>query len=64
MTGAIEFLKVWRDICNKSIECKNCPITACRKNADVLPPMGFHDEMITELVRQVMAETRKKVDEE
>lgn len=59
MTGAIEFMQAWRDICNKQVRCYNCPI-------DQVCP-GYRctdDEDIAKLVSTVMAETRKKVDEE
>jgi hypothetical protein len=55
MTGAIEFMKAWRDIC-KPRSCESCPLDVvcsdCRSE--------MSDENITEFVRQVMAEARKK----
>ena len=60
MTGAIEFMQAWRDICNKQFRCYNCPI-------DKVCP-GYYssesDEYITNLVTAVMAESRKNVDAE
>lgn len=60
MTGAIEFMRTWRKICGKQSSCDNCPID------EICSGFGFSpsDEEITELVRAVMAETRKKVDAE
>lgn len=60
MTGAIEFMQAWWNICDKQMRCCNCPID------EVCP--GYittgNDDDITKLVRAVMAETRKKVDAE
>lgn len=59
MTGAIEFMQALRDICDKHFRCDNCPIE------NVCPGYrSLDDEEITELVRAVMAETRKKLDAE
>lgn len=60
MTGAIEFMRAWIKICGKCTSCDNCPID------EVCSGFGFSpsDEEITELVRQVMEESRKKVDAE
>lgn len=56
MTGAIEFLKAWRDICDEEPQCNKCPIEQYCKglNVDYLS-----DKTITELVRSVMAQSRK-----
>ena len=60
MTGAIEFMKAWRDICEKQISCDDCPIgEVCMDYGRMIP-----DEDIAKLVRQVMAEARKKVDDD
>lgn len=64
MTGAIEFLMAWKDICDKHIRCEDCPITACSESESNFPPIEADYNQITELVRQVMAESRKKVDAE
>lgn len=60
MTGAIEFMQAWCNICDKHVRCRNCPIV------EVCPGYVYvtTDDDITELVRAVMAETRKKVDAE
>ena len=58
MTGAIEFLKAWRDICNEPKSCKDCPLSICYES-ELGQPFGGSDELITEFVRQVMAESRK-----
>lgn len=60
MTGAIEFMKAWRDICNEREGCPGCPVTTCCNFC----PLGTNDEQITELVRRVMAEARKPKAEE
>lgn len=62
MTGAIEFMKAWRDICNEQENCKDCPMEECRKT-DCYPE-GIADDRITDLVRAVMAEARKPKAEE
>lgn len=54
MTGAIEFMKAWRDMCNEPKSCEDCPLGG---GCDVAPLVS--DEEITELVRAVMAEARK-----
>ena len=60
MTGAIEFMKAWRDICRKQWRCDGCPIEEmCRDYGHEIS-----DEHISVLVRAVMTETRKKVDDE
>lgn len=61
MTGAIEFLKAWRDICNEPRSCDECPIV---KTSACGTLFSFSDKQIAELVRQVMAEARKKKSEE
>lgn len=55
MTGAIEYMHAWRDICDKQFRCYNCPI-------DKVCPgyMTLDDDNIAKLVRAVMAESRKK----
>jgi predicted small metal-binding protein len=60
MTGAIEFMKAWRDICNEPKSCEDCTLDI------ICSGCGFEmsDEDITELVRQVMAEARKPKAEE
>ncbi len=60
MTGAIEFMRAWLNICTKQTSCDNCPIDEVCNGFGFSPP----DEEISKLVRAVMAETRKKVDEE
>ncbi len=60
MTGAIEFMRAWTKICVKQTSCDNCPIDEVCSGFGFSPP----DEEISELVRQVMAEDRKKVDAE
>lgn len=63
MTGAIEFLKAWKIICDEHIRCEDCPLTACSESDSNFPPIEANDIQITELVRQVMEESRKKVEE-
>ena len=55
MTGAIEFLKAWRDLCKEG-NCLDCPIWDYCQCA---PTEIFTDKDITELVRSVMAQSRK-----
>lgn len=63
MTGAIEFLKAWKDICIKPNGCcKNCPLTICY-GSELGGPIGQSDDIIAEFVHQVMTEARKKVEE-
>ena len=52
-------MKAWRDICNETKGCKDCPLTICY-GSELGQPIGESDEIITEFVRQVMAEARKK----
>lgn len=59
MTGAIEFMKAWRDICNEPRSCDDCPLGEV---CDIVSLVS--DEDITELVRNVMAEARKPKTEE
>lgn len=56
MTGAIEFLKAWRDVCKETVLCNKCPVAKYCQGmvVDSLP-----DKDITELVRSVMAQSRK-----
>lgn len=56
MTGAIEFMKAWQEICNERNSCDDCPISESCLYYGCL----MSDEQIAELVRQVMAEARKK----
>lgn len=56
MTGAIEFLKAWRDLCDEQGSCNKCPIEQYCKGLNV---DYYTDEDITELVRSVMAQSRK-----
>lgn len=63
MTGAIEFMKAWRNICNEPKSCKDCPLSICYES-ELGQPFGGSDEQITEFVRQVMAEARKPKTEE
>jgi hypothetical protein len=59
MTGAIEFMKAWRDICEQR-RCEDCSLfEMCMKYG-----REISDKQITELVRQVMAEARKPKAEE
>lgn len=55
MTGAIEFLKNYRNLCNAS-GCDKCKMVD-RCLLDVIH--NWTDKDITELVRKVMAESRK-----
>lgn len=57
MTGAIEFMKAWRDMCNEPKSCEDCPVTICRESWVGSPLVD--DNQISVLVRQVMAEARK-----
>ena len=56
MTGAIEFLKAWRDVCKEEVLCNECPVEQYCKgfNIDYMT-----DKDTTELVRSVMAQSRK-----
>ena len=56
MTGAIEFLKAWRDACDKEKSCNKCPVEQCCKGLNI---DSLSDKDITELVRSVMAQSRK-----
>lgn len=56
MTGAIEFLKAWRDLCDEQVNCRKCPVEQSCKGLDV---DVYTDKDITELVRSVMAQSRK-----
>lgn len=62
MTGAIEFLKAWRDICceNVSKSCDECPVM--QECADKVIPRYSSEKEITELVRSVMAQKRNVKD--
>ena len=56
MTGAVEFMRAWRDIC-ESHRCRECPaINECF----IVAPNGYTDEDITALIKEVMAEKRRK----
>lgn len=60
MTGAIEFMKAWRDMCNEQRSCDDCPISElCLDYGRMMS-----DEQIADLIRQVMAEARKPKAEE
>lgn len=56
MTGAIEFLKAWREVCKKETSCKECPI---EKYCNGQMVEDLPDKTIAELVRSVMAQSRK-----
>lgn len=55
MTGAIEFMKAWRDICNEPKGCEDCMLDIICSGCW----FEMSDEDIAEFVRAVMAETRK-----
>ena len=55
MTGAIEFMRAWRDICNEQEACSSCPIQkGCESEAKV-DAWDFTDEGINNLITAVMA---------
>lgn len=61
MTGAIEFLKAWRDICSEHKICPGCPMQECCEFGPASPTSAnMSDEEIADLIRKVMAEARKK----
>lgn len=55
MTGAIEFLRAWRDLCDEQGGCSKCPVAKYCKCTEL---EEYTDETITELVRSVMAQSR------
>ena len=61
MTGAIEFLKAWRDLCKEEGNCLKCPVW---ERCKVTVIRRYTDKNITELVRSVMAQSRKAESEE
>lgn len=60
MTGAIEFMQAWRDICKGQWRCDGCPIEELCKDYG----REISDEHIAKLVRAVMRESRKKMDDQ
>lgn len=59
MVGAIDFLKVWRDTCDKEKSCNKCPVEQCCKGLNI---DSMSDKDITELVRSVMEQKRRTDD--
>lgn len=61
MIGAIDFMRAWRDVCDKSEECVNCPIhEACMESPDAQT-----DTEINNLITAVMTEkARREADAE
>lgn len=61
MTGAIEFMRAWRNICLDQIDntCDECPIVRHCPNAHQVVIVK-NDEDINGLISDVMAEKRRK----
>ena len=55
MTGAIEFMRAWRDICAEQTNCDNCKVS---KHCKLMNAEVYTDKDITEIVRAVMAQKR------
>ena len=59
MTGAIEFMRAWRDICNAHYRCRECPLQSTG-GCKVTDPWDYTDEGINNLITAVMAEKRRR----